>query len=100
MTMTTMEEKKEDAYEEEESFLLFIAREVEESEETAHTNTLVTARTSANTTRRKKIQKTKNWTSDMLHIHNNNTPRPARWEAVKKKSRVEKRKRENEDKNV
>ena len=43
MTMTTMEEKKEDAYEEEESFLLFIAREVEESEETAHTNTLVTA---------------------------------------------------------
>jgi hypothetical protein len=75
MTMTTMEEKKEDAYEEEESFLLFIAREVEESEETAHTNTLVTA--SKHDTK-KKIQKTKNRTSDMLHIHNNNTPRPAR----------------------
>ena len=76
MKMTTMEEKKEDAYEEEESFLLFIAREVEESEETAHTNTLETARTSANT--KGKIQKTENRTFDMLHIHNNNTPRPAR----------------------
>ena len=78
MTMTTMEEKKEDAYEEEESFLLFIAREVEESEETAHTNTLVTARTYPQTRPKEKIQKTKNRTSDMLHIHNNNTPRPAR----------------------
>ena len=96
MTMTTMEEKKEDEYEEEESFLLFIAREVEESEETAHTNALETARTSANVKRRKKIQKTKNRTFDMLHFHNNT----ARWEAVEKKSRVEKRKRENEDKNV
>lgn len=77
MTMTTMEEKKEDAYEEEESFLLFIAREVEESEETAHTNTLVTARTSANTTEGKKFKKQK-IEHLMLHIHNNNTPRPAR----------------------
>ena len=92
MTMTTMEEKKEDAYEEEESFLLFIAREVEESEETAHTNTLVTARTSANTTRRKKIQKTKNRTFDMLHIHNNNSHRPV--EKQSKRSRESKRERE------
>ncbi len=89
--MTTMEEKKEDEYEEEESFLLFIAREVEESEETAHTNTLVTARTSANTKEKKsKIKKSNIWYAP----HPQQQLTPARWEEV------EKRKRENEDKSV
>ena len=94
MTMTTMEEKKEDAYEEEESFLLFIAREVEESEETAHTNTLVTA--SKHDTK-KKIQKTKKsniWYAP--HPQQHTPPGPLR----SSQKEVEKRKRENEDKNV
>lgn len=95
MTMTTMEEKKEDEYEEEESFLLFIAREVEESEETAHTNTLVTA--SKHDTK-KKIQKTKKsniWYAP--HPQQQHTP-PGPLRSSQKE--VEKRKRENEDKNV
>ena len=94
MTIKTMEEKKEDAYEEEESFLLFIAREVEESEETAHTNTLVTARTSANTTEGKN-SKNKKIEHLICSTSTSTTTHPARpVEKQSKRSRESKREKE------